>query len=355
MPQVGGPPVVSRRYEASARILRRRREHLLVAEERRQLRAEAAHGGLEAAVEHVPDGSQPMGKLFFYAAVSYALFLVSMLWMVAFLGNFIAPKTIDIGAGKPASLPLALIVDGALLALFALQHSVMARPCFKRAWTRIVPAAVERATYVLASSLALLALLAFWEPIPRVVWRVESSAERAAIWGLFGLGWLIALTSTFLIDHFHLFGLRQALRPLKGRAEHEPPFKKGLFYRLVRHPLMVGFSRRLLGSADDEPRASRVHAREHALHSRRRSPGGARSPCVAGRGLRRVPEGRPDALARPPTYEVTARRSGRSLQAHCGVEHRAHLGLALEFGPVFRCNRRGNRVTPLTARTTCCR
>jgi protein-S-isoprenylcysteine O-methyltransferase Ste14 len=181
-----------------------------------------------------------MGKLV-YAAVSYALFLGSILWTIAFLGNFLTPKTIDVDAGMPAALGHALIVDGALLALFAVQHSVMARPWFKRVWTRIVPGAIERATYVLASTLALLALLALWKPIPAIVWRAESTAARAALWGIFGVGWIIVLTSTFLIDHFHLFGLRQAFHAMKGKTAHEPTFRKVLFYRIVRHPLMVGF------------------------------------------------------------------------------------------------------------------
>jgi methanethiol S-methyltransferase len=181
-----------------------------------------------------------MGKLP-YAAVSYSLFVVSILWTMAFLANVGAPKTIDIQAGTPAPSAHALIVNGALLSLFAVQHSMMARPWFKRAWSRIVPAAIERTTYVLASTLALLALLAFWEPMPGVMWRAESTAVRAAIWGLYGLGWLLALTSTFLIDHFHLFGLKQAFRAMKGEAEREPTFKKVLFYRLVRHPIMAGF------------------------------------------------------------------------------------------------------------------
>src|SRR5580693_3276366 len=141
-----------------------------------------------------------MGK-FLYAAVSYALFLVAIVWTIGFLANSAAPKTIDVRAGTVASLAQALLVDGALLGLFAVQHSVMARPWFKRAWTRIVPIAIERATYVLASTLALLALLALWEPMPGVVWHTESNAARTAIWSVYGFGWLIALSSTFLIDH----------------------------------------------------------------------------------------------------------------------------------------------------------
>jgi methanethiol S-methyltransferase len=181
-----------------------------------------------------------MGKLL-YAAVSYALFLVAIVWTIGFLANSAAPKTIDGQAGMVASLAQALLVDGALLGLFAVQHSVMARPWFKRPWTRIVPIAIERATYVLASTLALLALLALWEPMPGVVWHTESNAARTAIWSVYAFGWLIALSSTFLIDHFHLFGLKQAFRAMKGEAEREPTFKKVFFYRLVRHPLMVGF------------------------------------------------------------------------------------------------------------------
>jgi protein-S-isoprenylcysteine O-methyltransferase Ste14 len=181
-----------------------------------------------------------MGKLL-YSAVSYALFLVAIVWTIGFLANFAAPKTIDVQGGPVASMAQALLVDGALLALFAVQHSVMARPWFKRAWTRIVPIAIERATYVLASTLALLALLAFWEPMPGVVWHTESNAARTAIWSVYGFGWLIALSSTFLIDHLHLFGLKQAFRAMKGEAEREPTFKKVFFYRIVRHPLMVGF------------------------------------------------------------------------------------------------------------------
>ena len=143
---------------------------------------------------------------------------------------------------RPAApLVHALAVDVALLALFAVQHNVMARPAFKQLWVRIVPTSIERATYVLASSLVLLALFALWEPLPGVVWSVESPAARAAVWALYTAGWVVALTSTFLIDHFHLFGLKQAAAGMKGEVAREPTFRKVLLYRLVRHPLMVGF------------------------------------------------------------------------------------------------------------------
>jgi protein-S-isoprenylcysteine O-methyltransferase Ste14 len=181
-----------------------------------------------------------MGKLV-YAVVSYALFLASIAWMVVFLADLVVPKTVDLDVGPAAPLPEALAVDVALLALFAVQHSVMARPAFKRVWTRLVPTSIERATYVLASSLVLLALFALWKPLPGVVWSVQSPAARAAIWAAYAIGVAIAFTSTFLIDHFHLFGLKQAIAGMKGEAAREPTFRKVLFYRLVRHPLMVGF------------------------------------------------------------------------------------------------------------------
>ena len=181
-----------------------------------------------------------MGKLL-YAIVSYALFLASIAWMVVFLADIVVPKTVDVDVRPAAPLVHALAVDVALLALFAVQHSVMARAAFKQMWMRIVPASIERATYVLASSLVLLALFALWEPLPGVVWSVESSVARAGLWALYAVGWAIALTSTFLIDHFHLFGLKQAIAGMKGEAAREPTFRKVLFYRLVRHPLMVGF------------------------------------------------------------------------------------------------------------------
>ena len=175
-----------------------------------------------------------------YAITSYAVFLGSFVWAVGFVGNYnyLTSKSIDVGVSSP--LPEAIIVDVLLLALFAIQHSVMARPAFKRMLTRIIPAAAERSTYVLLSSLILLLLFWQWRPIPMSVWRVEGAAA-IVLTGLHWLGWVIALSSTYMIDHFDLFGLRQAIFALRGTDPTAQPFKTPLLYRLVRHPLMLGF------------------------------------------------------------------------------------------------------------------
>jgi protein-S-isoprenylcysteine O-methyltransferase Ste14 len=138
-------------------------------------------------------------------------------------------------------LPAALLIDTALLGLFAVQHSLMARPWFKRAWTRLVPEAAERSTYVLFSSLALLLLFQQWRPLGGVVWDVESQAGRLGVYGLYFFGWLLLLASTFMIDHFDLFGLRQVWRNLLGRPNVQPEFKTPGLYRHVRHPIYLGW------------------------------------------------------------------------------------------------------------------
>jgi protein-S-isoprenylcysteine O-methyltransferase Ste14 len=173
-----------------------------------------------------------------YATVAYASFLLIAVWSVAFLGGFAIPKTIDSGDAGP--WPIALAIDGAILGLFAVQHSVMARPGFKRVWTKVVPPAIERATYVLLSSLILGLLYSAWRPMPGVLWSVTGAAA-IALWIAYGLGWVIVVASTFMIDHFHLFGLTQAWQALKKKAETEPSFRVVLLYRFVRHPLMLGF------------------------------------------------------------------------------------------------------------------
>ncbi len=176
---------------------------------------------------------------FAYGAVCYAVFFATLLYAIGFLGNFGVPKSIDSG---PAGSPLAALgIDCGLLALFALQHSVMARPWFKRAWTRIVPEPVERSTYVLFSSVALLFLFWQWRPIGGVVWSVENDTAAAVILGLYGAGLLIVLLSTFLINHFDLFGLRQVYLYLIGRPYRHLEFRTPFFYRYVRHPLYVGW------------------------------------------------------------------------------------------------------------------
>ncbi|HKE09586.1 MAG TPA: hypothetical protein VKB48_17270 [Candidatus Acidoferrum sp.] len=176
---------------------------------------------------------------FLYGAVSYLLFLVTFLYAVGFLGNFGVPKSID--SGPVAPFGQALLVNGALLGLFAVQHSLMARQWFKRAWTRIVPPSVERSTYVLFSSVALLLLFWKWQPMGGVIWNVESQIGRVAIGILFALGWALVFIATCLIDHFELFGMRQVWCRLIGREYKPAGFRTPWLYRYVRHPLYVGW------------------------------------------------------------------------------------------------------------------
>ena len=173
-----------------------------------------------------------------YASISYALFLSSFLYSIAWLGGFLVPKTIDSGPVSPTAT--AVIMNLLLLTAFALQHSVMARPAFKRWWTQLVSPPIERATYVLLSSLLLFAICLGWRALPQVVWQVEGTAA-AIVWALFATGWLIVLLSTFMISHFELFGLRQAWLHARGRAYTTPHYVERFFYRIVRHPLMLGF------------------------------------------------------------------------------------------------------------------
>jgi protein-S-isoprenylcysteine O-methyltransferase Ste14 len=174
-----------------------------------------------------------------YGLASYLVFLGTFLYAVGFVGNLVVPKSVDSGTVVPPGEAVA--VDVLLLALFAVQHSVMARPAFKRWWTRVVPPQVERSTYVLASSLVLILLFWQWRPVPEVVWAVEQPAAVAALWALFGVGWAVALVSTFLIDHFDLFGLRQVVLYARGEPYTTPPFRTPGLYKVVRHPIMLGF------------------------------------------------------------------------------------------------------------------
>jgi len=170
-----------------------------------------------------------------YGIVSYLIFFATFLYAIVFLGNFGVTKSIDSGA--EGSLGLALVIDTALLALFALQHSIMARPWFKRAWTRIVPPAAERSTYVLFSSLALILLFWQWRPIGGLVWDVSNPFGLFAIYAVYALGWALLLIATFLINHFDLFGLRQVYLNFTGREYTGLQFRTPGLYRFVRHPI----------------------------------------------------------------------------------------------------------------------
>ena len=182
-----------------------------------------------------------MGKVIglIYGVAAYFLFLVVILYAIGFVANWLVPKSID--SGTQGDLIFSMLVNAALLGIFAVQHSVMARPGFKAWWTQIVPQSIERSTYVLFSSFALILLYWKWQPLQSVVWDVEESAGVMVLWGLCGLGWLIVLTSTFAISHFDLFGLRQVYLNLRNEKYSHLKFRIRGLYRLVRHPLMLGF------------------------------------------------------------------------------------------------------------------
>ena len=176
---------------------------------------------------------------FSYGTVCYVLFLATFLYAIAFVGNIAVNQTID---GTP-QVPFgeAILINVALLGLFAVQHSVMARPAFKRWWTTFVPEPIERSTYVLFASAALLVLFHNWQPMGGVIWDVQNEIGQVALYGLFGLGWLVVLVATFLINHFDLFGMRQVWLYLVGRPYTKLGFMTPGFYRYVRHPLYLGF------------------------------------------------------------------------------------------------------------------
>jgi len=176
-----------------------------------------------------------------YGLVAYVFFLATFLYAIGFVGNLpLLPKTIDSGAAAP--LAETLLVDLALLGLFAVQHSVMARRGFKRWWTTVIPEAMERSSFVLAATAVLALLLWQWRPIAEpVIWSVSDPVGRGLLQGVFWLGWAVLLISTFLINHFELFGLRQVWANLRGQALPAPVFHTPLFYRHVRHPIYLGF------------------------------------------------------------------------------------------------------------------
>jgi protein-S-isoprenylcysteine O-methyltransferase Ste14 len=178
-------------------------------------------------------------SIFLYGVASYAVFFATFLYAIGFVGNLWVPKSIDSVPSAP--LAVALLINLGLLGVFAIQHSVMARPAFKRWWTRIVPESAERSTYTLFSSLALIALFAFWQPMGGVIWNVDSSLARTLLYSAFAFGWGLILLSTFLINHFDLFGLRQVWLQLLGKPYTQLAFKTPALYRHVRHPLYVGW------------------------------------------------------------------------------------------------------------------
>jgi len=177
--------------------------------------------------------------VFVYGVICYLAFFGTFLYAIGFIGGLAVPTTLD---GQPV-LPVlpAVAIDLGLLALFAVQHSVMARPWFKRWWTRIVPPAAERSTYVLFSSLALILMFVAWQPIGGVVWQAESAVARTIVFDLFAFGWALVFVSTLLINHFDLFGLRQVWLYLRGKQYTHPKFSTPLLYKFVRHPLYVGW------------------------------------------------------------------------------------------------------------------
>ncbi|HEX6930194.1 MAG TPA: NnrU family protein [Gammaproteobacteria bacterium] len=174
-----------------------------------------------------------------YGLVSYLVFFFTFLYAIGFVGNLFVPKSIDSGDAVPFTQ--ALLINALLLGVFAVQHSVMARPAFKRWWTRYVAQPVERSTYVLLSSLALILLFWQWRPMPDLVWSVGDETGRRALWALFWLGWALVLVGTFLINHFDLFGLRQVWLYRRGREYSNLGFVTPLLYKVVRHPIMLGF------------------------------------------------------------------------------------------------------------------
>lgn len=177
--------------------------------------------------------------IFAYGVLSYLVFFAVFLYGIGFIGGFLTPTSLD--AVPTSSLGHALTVDLALLAAFAVQHSGMARPAFKAWWKRYVPEAAERSTYVLLSSLALAALYVYWEPIGGVIWNAQDGVVRNGVIGLYLFGWLLLLYTTFLIDHFDLFGLKQVWRRLANKTYRAPVFRTPSLYKLVRHPLYIGW------------------------------------------------------------------------------------------------------------------
>ena len=175
-----------------------------------------------------------------FALVAYAIFFATFLYLIAFVGNIaVVPRTVDIGPAAPVATAVA--IDVALIALFGLQHSIMARQGFKAWWTRVIPVPAERSVYVLMASAALIILMGFWRPIDGMVWSVTNPLGETVLWALFALGWGIVLLSTFLLNHFELFGLQQAWFHMRGRQAEPHQLRQPMLYKWVAHPLYSGF------------------------------------------------------------------------------------------------------------------
>ncbi len=177
--------------------------------------------------------------IFVYGVVSYLIFFGAFLYAIVFVGNLFVPKSVD--SGETTAFGTALVINAVLLSIFAVQHSLMARPAFKRWVTRIIPQAAERSTYVLLSSLALILLFWQWRPMNDIVWSVNNTAGRYTLWAVFFLGWGLVLVGTTLINHFDLFGLRQVYLNLKGEEYTNLGFGRPFLYKIIRHPIMLGF------------------------------------------------------------------------------------------------------------------
>jgi protein-S-isoprenylcysteine O-methyltransferase Ste14 len=184
-----------------------------------------------------------VGRLlcFLYGLISYAISLAVFAYLAGFIANVFVPRSIDAAGGAAAPLGVALLVNLGLLLLFGVQHSVMARPTFKKFWTRLVPEPIERSTYMLFTNAAMFALFLLWQPIDLTVWNVANPAARTSMWALYIAGWGAVLFATFLLNHFDLFGLRQVWLHLRGRQYTHLTFKTPLLYSWIRHPLYVGW------------------------------------------------------------------------------------------------------------------
>jgi protein-S-isoprenylcysteine O-methyltransferase Ste14 len=216
--------------------MRRKRRSAIATTTSTAARVPAGHGA--AGTTQPKDATMGALLSFLYGVVAYGACVAALLYLIGFSGNVLAPKSVDVGASAP--MAEALCINVLLLGLFAVQHSTMARRAFKRWWTRIVPPAVERSTYVLATSFVLALLVWQWRPIPApILWRMDAAAAQV-LWAVFWLGWALVLVSTFLINHFELFGLHQVFARLTGRGMPASQFVTPLFYRYVRHPLYLG-------------------------------------------------------------------------------------------------------------------